>query len=115
MADIRLYIDGPLAADLVLPLDSAQSTYLFGVMRRKVGDTLLVFNGASGEWRAEVAKANKHNGLLVCKQATGPQVSPPDLWLLFAPVKKARTAFIVEKAVEMGGAASAARAHRLHQ
>ena len=29
---------------------------------------------------------------------------PPDLWLLFAPVKKARTDFIVEKSVEMGAA-----------
>lgn len=102
MADIRLYVQGPLNAGRVLPLDNAQSTYLFGVMRRKPGDTLLVFDGASGEWRAEVAKANKRNGLLVCKEAVGPQVSPPDLWLLFAPVKKARTAFIVEKAVEMG-------------
>jgi len=27
---------------------------------------------------------------------------PPDLWLLFAPIKKARTDFIVEKATEMG-------------
>jgi 16S rRNA (uracil1498-N3)-methyltransferase len=102
MADIRLYVDGPLAAEKVLPLDRAQSNYLFGVMRRKVGDALRVFDGVSGEWRAEVVKANKKNGLLLCKAAVGPQVSPPDLWLLCAPVKKARTAFIVEKAVEMG-------------
>ena len=102
MADIRLYIDGPLVAEKVVPLDSAQSNYLFGVMRRKVGDQLRVFDGESGEWMAEVAKANKRNGLLVCKEMAGPQVAPPDLWLLFAPVKKARTAFIVEKAVELG-------------
>ncbi len=37
----------------------------------------------------------------VCEQ-TRPQRMPPDLWLLFAPIKKARTDFIVEKAVEMG-------------
>jgi len=102
MADIRLFIEGPLEAEKVVPLDNAASNYLFGVMRRKLGDTLRVFDGVSGEWLAEVAKANKRNGLLVCKQAIGPQVSTPDLWLLFAPVKKARTAFIVEKAVEMG-------------
>ena len=85
-----------------MPLDNAQSAYLFGVMRRKVGDTLQVFDGQSGEWLAEVAKANKRNGLLVCKALAAPQATPPDLWLLFAPIKKARTAFIVEKAVEMG-------------
>jgi len=102
MAEIRLYVDGPLAAEKVLPLDTAQSNYLFGVMRRKAGDRLRVFDGVNGEWIAEVAKANKRNGLLVCRAAARPQVSPPDLWLLFAPVKKTRTAFIVEKAVEMG-------------
>ena len=29
---------------------------------------------------------------------------PPDVWLCFAPIKKARTDFIVEKAAEMGAA-----------
>ena len=33
---------------------------------------------------------------------TRPLHLPPDLWLLFAPIKKARTDFIVEKAVELG-------------
>ncbi len=102
MANIRLYVDGPLEPERVLPLNNAQSAYLFGVMRRKVGDALQVFDGQSGEWLAEVAKANKRNGLLVCKSLAAPQTTPPDLWLLFAPIKKARTAFIVEKAVEMG-------------
>lgn len=102
VADIRLYVAGPLAAGQVLPLDSAQSNYLFGVMRRKTGDTLHVFDGINGEWQAEVVKANKKHGLLLCVTATAPQLSPPDLWLLFAPIKKARTAFIVEKATETG-------------
>jgi len=102
MAEIRLFVQGPLAQNKVLPLDAGQSNYLFGVMRRKPGDSLHVFDGESGEWLAEVAKANKRNGLLLCKTLNAPQLSPPDLWLLFAPVKKARTAFIVEKAVEMG-------------
>ena len=29
---------------------------------------------------------------------------PPDVWLLFAPIKKERTDFIVEKATELGAA-----------
>ena len=33
-----------------------------------------------------------------------PQRRPPDLWLVFAPIKKARTDFIVEKATELGAA-----------
>ena len=35
---------------------------------------------------------------------TKPLQMPPDLWLCFAPIKKARTDFIVEKAAEMGAA-----------
>jgi 16S rRNA (uracil1498-N3)-methyltransferase len=62
----------------------------------------LLFNGRDGEWLAEVTEAGKRKGALVCLEETRPQSAPPDLWLLFAPVKKARTDFIVEKAVELG-------------
>lgn len=102
MAKIRLCVDAPLNAGAVVALDQAQAHYLFGVMRLVVGDSVLLFNGADGEWQASVAQAAKRKGLLTCDQQTSWQVSPPDLWLVFAPIKKARTAFIVEKAVEMG-------------
>lgn len=86
----------------MLPLDRAQAHYLFGVMRLGVGAELLLFNGRDGEWRAEVVEAGKRGGVLRCVKQTKAQDMPPDLWLLFAPVKKARTDFIVEKAVELG-------------
>ena len=73
-------------------------------MRLGAGDTLALFNGRDGEWRASVAKAGKRDGMLQVEQQTAPQLAPPDLWLLFAPIKKARTDFIVEKATEMGAA-----------
>ena len=44
-----------------------------------------------------------------------PQRRPPDLWLLFAPIKKARTDFIVEKATELGAARIQPVFTRLHQ
>jgi 16S rRNA (uracil1498-N3)-methyltransferase len=69
-----------------------------------VGDTVLLFNGRDGEWRASVAQAGKRGGVLVCGGQTAPLRAPPDLWLIFAPIKKARTDFIVEKAVELGAA-----------
>jgi 16S rRNA (uracil1498-N3)-methyltransferase len=71
-------------------------------MRRGPGDAILVFNGRDGEWRAEVAQAGKRAGTLRVDQQTRPLQTPPDLWLLFAPIKKARTDFIVEKATELG-------------
>ena len=63
---------------------------------------MLLFNGRDGEWRADVAEVGKRGGVLVCAGLTKPLQLPTDLWLLFAPIKKARTDFIVEKAVEMG-------------
>jgi 16S rRNA (uracil1498-N3)-methyltransferase len=86
----------------MVPLTQTQAHYLFGVMRLAEGAVLSVFDGASGEWDARVVGADKRRGMLECIAQTKVQMLPPDLWLLFAPIKKARTDFIVEKAVEMG-------------
>lgn len=103
-AKIRLYVEHPLGQGQTVPLERDQAHYLFGVMRRGPGDPVALFNGRDGEWRAEVAEAGKRGGVLACVEQTAPQRNPPDLWLLFAPIKKARTDFIVEKAAEMGAA-----------
>lgn len=102
MSEVRLLVDHPLGTGQTVPLERDKAHYLFGVMRMGPGRTLLLFNGRDGEWRAEVTEAGKRGGLLTCVEPTRPLVMPPDLWLLFAPIKKARTDFIVEKAVEMG-------------
>ncbi len=99
---VRLYVEHPLGAGQPVPLTQAQANYLFNVMRLNAGDTLAVFNGRDGEWRAEVAQAAKRAGELRVSEQTAAQLDPPDLWLLFAPIKKARTDFIVEKAAELG-------------
>ena len=99
---IRLHVDQPLAPGQAVALTEGQANYLFAVMRLPVGAELRLFNGRDGEWRAEVVEATKRRGVLVCRALMAPQVAPPDLWLVFAPVKKERTHFIVEKAVELG-------------
>ena len=101
-AKIRLFVDHPLGVGQSVPLTGPQAHYLFGVMRQGAGSRLLVFNGREGEWLAEVTETGKRTGSLTCLEQSGPQLMPPDLWLLFAPVKKARTDFIVEKATELG-------------
>jgi 16S rRNA (uracil1498-N3)-methyltransferase len=103
-AKIRLFVDQPVGQGQVIALNEGQANYLFNVMRLGVGASILVFDGENGEWRAEVAEAGKRKGLLVCMDQTAPLRMPPDLWLLFAPIKKARTDFIVEKATELGAA-----------
>ena len=101
---IRLCVDHPLGPGQSVPLSREQAHYLFGVMRLGQGDDLLLFNGRDGEWRAVVDDAGKRGGVLRAEDQTRPLQLPPDLWLLFAPIKKARTDFIVEKAAELGAA-----------
>ncbi|SDX16748.1 16S rRNA (uracil1498-N3)-methyltransferase [Ruegeria halocynthiae] len=103
-AKIRLYVEHPLGSGQSVPLTREQAHYLFGVMRLSVGGRIALFNGSDGEWIAEVAEAGKRGGALSCVVQSKPLQLPPDLWLLFAPIKKARTDFIVEKAAEMGAA-----------
>ena len=99
---IRLYVDHPLVKGQTVLLNRDQSHYLFSVMRQRLGAQLALFNGCDGEWRAQVTDASKRSGVLRCLGRTRGLQKPPDLWLFFAPIKKARTDFIVEKAAELG-------------
>ncbi|MEO3417038.1 16S rRNA (uracil(1498)-N(3))-methyltransferase [Roseovarius sp. CAU 1744] len=102
VAKIRLYVEHPLGQGQSVPLNRDQAHYLFGVMRLSPGNAVALFNGHDGEWLASVAEAGKRGGTLRVDRQTRPLQLPPDLWLMFAPIKKARTDFIVEKAAEMG-------------
>lgn len=103
-AKIRLFVDQPLGAGQSVPITREQAHYLFGVMRLSVGSELFLFNGQDGEFLVQVTTAAKRGGTLLCLENSKPLQMPPDLWLFFAPIKKARTDFIVEKATEMGAA-----------
>ena len=98
----RLYVEAALALGARVEMDAAQANYLGNVMRLKEADRLLVFDGASGEWLAEIAEAGKKRMALTVLEPTRPQERVPDLWLAFAPVKKGRVDWLVEKAVELG-------------
>ncbi len=103
-AKVRLFVEQPVGEGQTVPLDRDQAHYLFGVMRLGAGDEVLVFNQTSGEWRTEVAEAGKRGGSLRCLEKTRERRLPADVWLIFAPIKKERTDFIVEKATELGAA-----------
>ena len=101
---LRLYVDQPLALGQPVALGEAAANYLFNVMRLAKGAVVLLFNAADGEWLAEIEQAGKRSGVARATAQTRPRKPPPDLWLLFAPIKKARLDFLVEKAVELGAA-----------
>ncbi|WP_428061919.1 16S rRNA (uracil(1498)-N(3))-methyltransferase [Brevundimonas sp.] len=99
---IRLYVTSPLAAAAPVAPTLDQSRYLTQVMRLKVGDELLAFNGCDGEWRCSVAEVLKKGVILRAEEQVRPQTFGPDLELIVAVVKKARVETIVEKAAELG-------------
>ncbi len=98
----RLFVNADLSAGAQIALAREDAHYLLNVMRRSAGDPVRVFNGRDGEWAAMIARADKRNASLNVGACTRVQTQPPDLELAFAPVKKARTDFIVEKATELG-------------
>ena len=98
----RLYVDTPLFVGGRIDLDPAQANYLGNVLRLKEGNRLLAFDGANGEWLAEIADAGKKRMALTIVEPTKQQESVPDLWLAFAPIKKGRVDWLIEKAVELG-------------
>ncbi len=99
---IRLHVKAALAAGSPVAPTLDQSRYLTQVMRLKLGDELLVFNGRDGEWRCTIAEVLKKGVILRAEEQVRPQTLGPDLELIVAVVKKARVETIVEKAAELG-------------
>ncbi|MEL6196548.1 MAG: 16S rRNA (uracil(1498)-N(3))-methyltransferase [Pseudomonadota bacterium] len=98
-----MHVAARLAADSPpVPLTRDQANYLGAVMRLAPGDQIAGFNGEDGEWRCRLTAITKRAGALEAEERLRPPTPPPDLWLLFAPLKKARTDFVVEKATELG-------------
>ncbi|WP_439569481.1 16S rRNA (uracil(1498)-N(3))-methyltransferase [Sphingopyxis sp.] len=98
----RLFVDMPLSAGATAAIDGAAAHYLLNVMRLKAGAPILLFDNRSGEWLARVADAGKRSLTLHVDRQTRAIEQVPDLWLCFAPVKKARLDWIIEKATELG-------------
>ncbi|MBV9530393.1 MAG: 16S rRNA (uracil(1498)-N(3))-methyltransferase [Bradyrhizobium sp.] len=98
----RLYVDAPLAGGEKVALGRDQSNYLGNVLRLRAGDSVRVFNGREGEWRAQIVAADRRPGWLAILAQTRPQDRLSDLTYVFAPLKHTRLDYMVQKAVEMG-------------
>jgi len=100
----RLFVRTPLSDGATVELDRKQSNYLGNVLRLGIGAELLVFDGSSGEWLARIAQTSKKITALKVERRTREAERIPDVWLAFAPVKRAQTDWLVEKATEVGAA-----------
>ena len=100
----RLFVRSPLSEGASVELEAGQANYLGNVLRLSLGGEVLLFDGSSGEWLARIAESGKKRMTLTVERRTrGPEVIP-DVWLAFAPVKRAQTDWLVEKATELGAA-----------
>jgi 16S rRNA (uracil1498-N3)-methyltransferase len=99
---VRLYVEAPLGEGLRVGPTESQAHYLLHVMRAKVGEGVSLFNGRDGEWLARIAEVTKRSCVLVCERLVALQRAVPDLWLVFAPIKKTPSDYLVQKATELG-------------
>ena len=102
----RLFVAQDLVEGAAFPLDDAQANYLLRVLRLVADAPVRVFNGRDGEWEARIVDVHGKRASLTPERLVRPQPETPASApvLLFAPVKKAETDFIVEKATELGAA-----------
>lgn len=101
-AKIRLFADMALVPGTEAVLPENPSHYLCTVMRLEAGDNLAIFNGHDGEYECTLVKPHKKNAVIRINRQSRPFSAAPDLWLLFAPLKKDCTDFVLQKAVELG-------------
>ena len=95
-------MDHALGRGLPIRLDAERSHYISRVLRLREGEHVGIFNGRDGEWDARLTSVRQQAVEADCIERIRPQRDAPDLWLLFAPLKKSRTDFVVEKATELG-------------
>lgn len=98
----RLFVDQPLAPGASLTLEGGQAHYLGTVLRLGPGAEVRLLDDATGEWAATILDVRKRALTLTLARNVAPRETPPDLWLLAAPIRRERYEWIVEKATELG-------------
>ena len=98
----RLHVATDLAGGLSIGLDPSQAHYVKAVLRLASGDAVALFNGRDGEWLGRIDGVGKGWCSVTLQERLRPQTEEGDLWLAFAPIKRARIDFLVEKATELG-------------
>lgn len=98
----RLYMSEPLTEGATIDLAPGQAHRLRVVLRLGPGAPVAGFNARDGEWLCRIDEAGRNRTLLIVERRLRPPEIEGDLWLLFAPIKRARLDWLVEKATELG-------------
>ena len=98
----RLFVTYDLSANAEIALDKDQSLYLAAVLRKAVGDEVVLFNGRDGAWLCRLTSDSKKSVALIAIEQVAPQTQKSEVWYGFAPLKNERLDYVIQKAVEMG-------------
>ena len=98
----RLFVEETLAPDRLVTLEGQGANYLGAVLRLGPGDRVKLFDDRTGEWLADIVEAGKKRITLRIGDKLREREAVPDLWLVFAPIKRGRIDWIAEKASELG-------------
>ena len=98
----RLFTEEGLAGGAAMECSRDQAHYLAHVLRLEPGAPVALFNGRDGEWLAHIDRIGKKSASLAVERRLRPQAPGTDLWLVFAPVKRAPLDFLIQKATELG-------------
>ncbi len=98
----RLYVAEPFAPGGSVELAPGQAHHLRTVLRLGAGAVVAAFNATDGEWLCSIADISRDRGRLMVDRLIRPAEAEWDLWLLFAPIKRAHLDWLIEKATELG-------------
>ena len=98
----RLYTEETLTENTTIFLNEEQTHYLKNVVKYSPQDILLCFDNKSGEYICDIISFTKKTTEVLIKSKTKEYYQTPDIWLLFAPLKKDKTDFVIEKSTELG-------------
>ena len=99
---IRLFAETPLKIGEIYVTNEDQTHYLKNVMRLSLGDEVFLFDGVNGEFETQITEMSKKTLSLKINKKVFNFEKSPDVWLLFANLKKENTDIVVQKAVELG-------------
>jgi len=102
MGKIRLYTQQPIKLGSEFVIKEEQAHYLCNVMKIKEKDIIACFDGINGEFDCEIISISKKQCILKAVNHNKGIEEVPDIWLLFAPIKKDNTDFIIQKSTELG-------------
>lgn len=102
-AKIRLYYkEAPLSVGCLLSLEGDMAHYVRDVMRARVADCVILFDGVFGEWVCVVEEISRRTVLIRVECLSKEYVKTPDLSLCISLVKLDTMRNVVRQATEMG-------------